>query len=145
MNDTAKQAHLERLQDERDDADVMVRFLRKALLRLDDIVVRDREPCGTEVEEIQPIVEKVVELRQAGTELLQAAILKLNKPEPGCLVHQSDNRFRSVDARLIAAVKKFAGLVGLSLGEETEAEALDRKARGHQKRIEVVPPTPQTR
>lgn len=82
----------------------------------------------------------IKKLERVGTELLQAAILKLNKPEPGTMVHDGPTgRFRSVDARLIAAVKKFAGLVGLSLGEETEAEALDRKAKGHKKRIEVVP------
>ena len=88
--------------------------------------------------------QRELELEELGSTLLLAALLKLNKPEVGTMVHdQATGRFHSVDARLVKAIKNFANLLGLSLGEETQEEALDRKARGATKaRIEVTPHDP---
>ena len=90
------------------------------------------------------LANEVVELKRAGAELMQAAVLKLNKPDTGTMVlDPTTGRFKRVDARLIKAVEVFGDLLGISLGKETEEQALDRRAKEHGQRIEVVPHDPE--
>ena len=88
---------------------------------------------------------EVDDLKRVGAALMQAAVRKVNKPEVGTMTHDpATGKFRRVDAMLIDAVKAFGDLIGVSVGEETEAEALDRRARnGSAQRIEVVPHDPE--
>lgn len=90
------------------------------------------------------IADKVIEieeLKKAGAALMQAAVRKVNKPEVGTMMHDpATGKFRRVDAMLIDAIKTFGKLLGISVGEETEEEGLDRRAReGTSGKIEVVP------
>lgn len=106
--------------------------------------ITGRRPAG-EIAALRALelAEEAEQLKKAGTALMQAAVLKMNKPEAGTMAMRGDGRFRSVDASLIAAIREFGKLLGISLGEESKAEALDRKAKNHKQRIEVVPHDPE--